>query len=77
MYLKMLFVMAVCEDCHYMGLWCRGSMAVSKTADGGSNPPGSAGMCDFASATHPLRDELIKAWLISLSAMRTTLDRNI
>ena len=30
--------MAVCEDSHYTGLWCSGSMAVSKTADRGSNP---------------------------------------
>ena len=31
------------------------------------------------SVTHPpyQRDELVKAWLISLSAMRTTLDGNI
>ena len=35
-------VMAVCEDSHYTGSWCSGSMAVSKTVDGGSNPPGSA-----------------------------------
>ena len=34
--------MAVCEDSHYTGSWCSGSMAVSKTVDGGSNPPGSA-----------------------------------
>ena len=47
--------MAVCEDSHYTGLWCSGSMAVSKTADGGSNPPGSAGMCtlhDFKTIFH-------------------------
>ena len=37
-----MLVMAVCEDSHYTGSWCSGSMAVSKTVDGGSNPPGSA-----------------------------------